>query len=57
VKTDIEPSAKIVENIMNPTGFFKKMSLQGSWGPGSKHEITLVNLVPMSLTGTFFNAL
>jgi hypothetical protein len=30
-----------------------KMSL--SWGPGSKQEIALVDLVPRSLTGTFFH--
>jgi hypothetical protein len=36
----------------------KKMSLYGSWVPGLKQEIALVNLDPRSLTGTFFgNAL
>jgi hypothetical protein len=30
------------------------MSLQGSWGPSSKQEIAYGNLVPRSLTGTFF---
>jgi hypothetical protein len=30
------------------------MSPQGSWRPGSKQEIALVNLVPGSLTGKCF---
>jgi hypothetical protein len=31
-----------------------KNVLQGYWGPGSKQEIAFVNLVPRSLTDTFF---
>jgi hypothetical protein len=35
------------------TGCIKNAPVS-SWGPGSKQEIALVNLVPRSVTGTFF---